>query len=43
MEEEHVLRKKYLDPLKSTLEDFDKLKGMLEECIDIGKSRQNDY
>lgn len=26
-----------------TLEDFEKLKGLLEECIDIGKARQNDY
>jgi hypothetical protein len=25
------------------LEEFNKLKAMLEECIDIGKAKQNDY
>jgi hypothetical protein len=32
-----------IEPLKSTLEEFGKLRQMLEECIDIGKARQNDY
>jgi len=30
-------------PLRNILEDFNKLKAMLEECIDIGKAKQNDY
>ena len=29
--------------MKGTLEEFTKLKSMLEECIDIGKAKQNDY
>jgi len=29
--------------LKGTLDEFAKLKQMLEECIDIGKAKQNDY
>lgn len=32
-----------IEPLKSTLDEFGKLRQMLEECIDIGKARQNDY
>lgn len=32
-----------IEPLKATLEEFGKLKSMLEECIDIGKAKQNDY
>lgn len=32
-----------IDPLNGTLEEFAKLKTMLEECIDIGKAKQNDY
>lgn len=32
-----------IDPLQETLEEFSKLKTMLEECIDIGKAKQNDY
>ena len=43
MEEGHPLRTVILEQLKSTLEDFFKLKEMLEQCIDIGKARQNDY
>jgi hypothetical protein len=41
--ESHPLRLEILDPLKGTLDDFGKLKQMLEECIDIAKSKQNDY
>ena len=29
--------------MKSTLEEFLKLEKMLEECIDIGRAKQNDY
>ena len=43
MDDEHPLRTSVVDPLKGTLEEFGKLKQMLEECIDIGKARQNDY
>jgi hypothetical protein len=32
-----------LDPLLATLADFDKLKEMLEKCIDISAAKQNDY
>ncbi len=32
-----------IEPLKGTLDEFSKLKQMLEECIDIAKARQNDY
>ena len=41
--EEHALVVEVVAPLKGTLEEFAKLKQMLEECIDIGKARQNDY
>ena len=43
MDEQHAIRLQILDPLKGTLEEFTKLKSMLEECIDIGKAKQNDY
>lgn len=43
MDESHPIRLQILDPLKGTLEEFTKLKSMLEECIDIGKAKQNDY
>lgn len=29
--------------MKGTLEEFKKLEKMLEECIDIGRAKQNDY
>jgi hypothetical protein len=32
-----------IEPLKSVLDEFAKLKTMLEQCIDIAKARQNDY
>lgn len=41
--EDHPLRAEVIEPLNSTLEEFAKLKSMLEECIDIGKARNNDY
>ena len=43
IDEQSGLRKEVLEPLNGTLEEFQKLKAMLEECIDIGKARQNDY
>jgi len=43
MDDNHAIRTQVLDPLKSTLDEFTKLKSMLEECIDIGKAKQNDY
>lgn len=43
MDEHHPLRTQILDQLKGTLEDFTKLREMLEQCIDIGKAKQNDY
>lgn len=43
MDEVHPLRTQILDPLKGTLEDFSKLREMLEQCIDISKAKQNDY
>jgi hypothetical protein len=39
IDEAHVLRSEMIDPLKGTLEDFSKLKQMLEDCIDISKAR----
>jgi hypothetical protein len=39
MDESHPLRLGVLDPLKATLEDFSKLREMLEQCIDIGKAK----
>ena len=39
VEEEHPLRTEVIDPLNGTLEEFGKLKVMLEECIDIGKAK----
>ena len=43
VQEDHPLRTEVVDPLNATLEEFAKLKTMLEECIDIGKAKQNDY
>ena len=43
IDEECELRIQMVDPLKGTLDEFAKLKQMLEECIDIAKARQNDY
>ena len=43
IDEKHSLRVEVIDPLTGTLEEFTKLKAMLEECIDIGKAKQNDY
>ena len=43
VQEDHPLRTEVVEPLNSTLEEFAKLKTMLEECIDIGKAKQNDY
>lgn len=43
IDETHILRSEVIEPLHSTLEEFSKLKQMLENCIDIGKARQNDY
>lgn len=43
VQEDHPLRTEMIDPLTGTLEEFAKLKTMLEECIDIGKAKQNDY
>ena len=42
-QEDHPLRTEVLDPLNGTLEEFAKLRTMLEECIDIGRAKQNDY
>jgi len=43
IDEAHVLRTEIIEPLSSTLDEFSKLKKLLEDCIDIGKARQNDY
>ena len=43
IDEKHSLRTEVIEPLTGTLEEFTKLKAMLEECIDIGKAKQNDY
>ena len=39
MDDAHPIRTVILDQLKSTLDEFSKLKSMLEECIDIGKAK----
>lgn len=43
MDEQHPLRTQILEQLKGTLDDFSKLREMLEQCIDISKAKQNDY
>lgn len=43
LDEEHALKLFVCEPLKKTLDEFSKLKAMLEECIDISKAKQNDY
>jgi len=43
IDEKSTLRDEVVEPLKGTLDEFGKLKAMLEECIDIGKAKQNDY
>jgi len=43
IDESHAVKKEFVQTLSGILEDFNKLKAMLEECIDIGKAKQNDY
>lgn len=43
MDEGHPLRTVFLGQLQATLDDFNKLRQMLEQCIDIGKAQKNDY
>ena len=43
IDENHALKREFVQPLTGILEEFGKLKAMLEECIDIGKAKQNDY
>jgi hypothetical protein len=37
--DDHALAVNVMKPLFETLEDFSKLKGLLEECIDIGRAK----
>jgi hypothetical protein len=39
IDEKCALRAEVIEPLSGTLEEFAKLKTMLEECIDIGKAK----
>ena len=39
IDDKHSLRTEVIEPLTGTLEEFTKLKAMLEECIDIGKAK----
>jgi hypothetical protein len=39
IDENHPIRLQILNPLKETLDEFKKLRKMLEECIDIGKAK----
>ena len=32
-----------IEPIQSTLDEFSKLKELLEKCIDVSKAKQNDY
>ncbi len=43
MDETHVLRQTFVNPLKESVTDFGKLEQMMEECIDLGRARQNEY
>ena len=43
MEEEHPLKKEFIHSLKESCGDFGKLEQMMEECIDLGRARQNEY
>lgn len=43
IDDSHALKREFVQPLSGVLEEFGKLKAMLEECIDIGKAKQNDY
>ena len=43
IEDDHALSINVRQPLFETLEDFEKLKGLLEESIDINRARQNEY
>lgn len=43
IDEQSELRVQMIEPLKGTLDEFSKLKLMLEECIDLNRARQNDY
>jgi len=39
IDDDHPLKTNIVQPLFETLEDFKKLKSLLEDCIDIGKAR----
>jgi hypothetical protein len=43
IDEQSELRVQMIEPLKGTLDEFSKLKQMLEECIDLNRARQNEY
>ena len=43
MDDAHPLREVFLNDLQQCLVEFNKLKKMLEECIDINKAKNNDY
>jgi hypothetical protein len=40
---EHALYTEIIEPLMATLEEFEKVKQMIEECIDMRRAKQNDF
>lgn len=42
-ERESAINRVVIEPLQSTLDEFTKLKELLEKCIDVKSARQNDY
>lgn len=43
IEDDHAVAVNIFQPLMETLDGFQKLKEMIEDSIDIGRARQNDY
>ena len=43
VEDDHPINVDIFQPLFSIFDDFQQLKNMIEDSIDIGRARQNDY
>ena len=42
-ERDSAINRVVIEPLQSTLDEFTKLKELLEKCIDVKSAKQNDY
>lgn len=42
-ERQNAMSRVVIEPIQATLDEFSKLKELLEKCIDVSKAKQNDY